>query len=680
MSNNKELNEIIEKIENFEPSISENNDNLLTSERKALNDLRNNKNITIKKADKGGNIVILNSDFYREKLVLFDHLATNTYKLTDENCDVNVMEKLKRHVNTYKQYLTKNEYDYLINFEWKTSEFYVLPKIHKCQTIKYAINESNNSHIHLPPPNDLKGRPIVAGHNSPTHRLSTLLEKILAPLATMVKTYVKDDWNFLRLLPSTMNFKKTIIYSVDIESLYTSISHDLGIEAIIYWIDKLSHVIPTRFTKEFIIESLLFVLKNNNFIFEGKYYKQENGTAMGTNVAPPYAILTIAYLEEAKLFPHTLPKYFTPIECRWIEEHYKRYMDDGFIFLLNSIDVKVLLKCLNSLHPLIKFTEEKAVTTTKNGKSRQSMNFLDIEVILDDENNISTDIYYKPTNSHDYLNYKSDHPLHTKINIPYNLAKRIICFVTDPDRVKYRLHELKTFLQNCEYPDNVINKCFHNAMLQGPAPRPKDKSQTLPLVTTNYSNFRFNRIIKKSNDLIDNIKDANLKPVFENTNIVLSQKQPKNLMRLLSQPTKTPITNKESLIKKCNDKRCKICSYYLQCTSEFYTTSGVLWKIKSQMGCGSKNVIYYLLCNKCNETSYIGKTNNIRLRTNQHISTCRTGIGSDKFDIHVFNCNKLYTEEPFFKLFLMLKLKDDATMLTYESHLHAMGLDTMNKM
>ena len=46
-----------------------------------------------------------------------------------------------------------------------------------------------------------------------------------------------------------------------------------------------------------------------------------------------------------------------------------------------------------------------------------------------------------------------------------NMAKRIICFVSEPKRMEHRLTELKAWLRNCGYPTNVIDKGIHNARL-----------------------------------------------------------------------------------------------------------------------------------------------------------------------------------------------------------------------
>ena len=61
-------------------------------------------------------------------------------------------------------------------------------------------------------------------------------------------------------------------------------------------------------------------------------YLQLLGTVMGTKCAPPYACLTVGYLEETKIFTNELPKYFKESECKLIMELLKRYMDDDFIF------------------------------------------------------------------------------------------------------------------------------------------------------------------------------------------------------------------------------------------------------------------------------------------------------------------------------------------------------------
>ena len=87
---------------------------------------------------------------------------------------------------------------YILNSNWKSSNFYVLPKIPKSRNIIGEVNESDNICLNMQPLDDLKGRPIVGGPNSPNQSVSCLLEKILTPIVSCLKTYINDDWDFIR--------------------------------------------------------------------------------------------------------------------------------------------------------------------------------------------------------------------------------------------------------------------------------------------------------------------------------------------------------------------------------------------------------------------------------------------------------------------------------------------------
>ena len=107
-------------------------------------------------------------------------------------------------------------------------------------------------------PGSLKGRPINGGAKAVTQGASMLLEKILKPLVPNLKSYIKDEWDFIRKFPRHFS-SPSIPISCDITSLYTSIPHVLGMAALEYWISKLSNLIPIRFTKEFILEFMNFI-------------------------------------------------------------------------------------------------------------------------------------------------------------------------------------------------------------------------------------------------------------------------------------------------------------------------------------------------------------------------------------------------------------------------------------
>ena len=616
--------------------------------------------------------------FYRDKLVLSDHLNTNTYSIAPINSDKKVHKELGKLIEKHKNCLTSKEREYILKSDWQSSNFYVLPKIHKSKEIIEKFKQTHSEYVEMTVPEDLKGRPITAGPKAPTRGLSELLEKILSPFVPKLKTYVKDDKDFLSRIPRQVDFDCELI-SCDIVSLYTNIPHDLGVEAVRYWIQRHPELIPSRFTTDFIVEAVLFVLKNNFFMFDGVCWHQDIGTAMGTVMAPPYACLSIGYLEETRLEPVILPRYFSREDCHLILELLLRYIDDGFITWPKRLNLQHFMDALNSLHPSIKFTIERGVNGMINGLRVQILNFLDVLLILHLSGKIGTDIFYKPTNSHDYLSYDSHHPEHTKKNIVYGLAKRIVEFVSDYAMEEERMNELYDYLIACKYPPSVIKAGIRNARLQGPGPDPANKKQTIPFVTTHSSNYNSRQIVRKSNTLLNNAQDDRMKAAFRDAKVVLALKQPPNLLGHLSRASflSTKIL-KPNGIFLCGRSICDICNFYLQPCTSFMTSNGTEWTVQSHITCHSKFVIYFLKCLSCGEkTTYSGRTNDIRKRTNNHISECCSGITTDKFDRHVYNCNKRGTE-PFFKMYVFVELMDINLLEEYEKYIHKSGFDTMN--
>ena len=96
-------------------------------------------------------------------------------------------------------------------------------------------------------------------------------------------------------------------------------------------------------------------------------------------------------------------------------------------------EVTDLHNTLNSLQRGIDFTME--ADPTKN-------TFLQI-LLLVKGTRVTTDIFYKPTDAFQYLPFTSCHPVHTKKNVAFNLARRICTIVEEQDTTRERLEDLK---------------------------------------------------------------------------------------------------------------------------------------------------------------------------------------------------------------------------------------------
>ena len=186
-------------------------------------------------------------------------------------------------------------------------------------------------------------------------------------------------------------------------------------------------------------------------------------------------------------------------------------MDDSFVLWPKNANTDVFRELLKELHLSLKLTVEKGKHRCEQNFDTfvQVLNFLDVSMILYQNGRLETDIFYKETNSHDYLNYFSHHPKHTKQNIPYNLAKQTIVFVSDEEKMNERLSELKTYLRSCSYPLAIIEKAFYNAKLHVPAP--KKEEILVPFVSTHHSNFDSKSTSITANSLLSNVKDSKLK-------------------------------------------------------------------------------------------------------------------------------------------------------------------------
>ena len=133
----------------------------------------------------------------------------------------------------------------------------------------------------------------------------------------------------------------------------------------------------------------------------------------------------------------------------------------------------------------------------------------------------------------------------------------------------------------------------------------------------------------------------------------------------------------------CTDPRCNLCKLgYIQQCSSFTCANGKVWEIRIHINCNSRNVVYYLVCNMCNIESNAGKTwQKFRGRMNDHITKCRNGKGTDKFDKHVHECGLKNgnLKPPYFKVYAFMKLSSRDLLCSYESFFHRNGYDTMNR-
>ncbi len=293
----------------------------------------------------------------------------------------------------------------------RTSVLYFLKKIHK---------------------NPMGIRPIVSSINSITENISQFVDIWLQPVMRNLPSFIKDTTEFINLIENTPFPMDCILASIDVSSLYTNIPHLDGKTAAVQFLSQIEDPDPRQPPSEVIGELIDIVLQNNVFEFDGKFYLQRQGTAMGTKMAPAYANTFMGNLEP------TLQAEGQKNILIW-----KRFIDDIFIVWTGTKEeFLTFMNRINTVHSTIKFTYEISETeitfldiTLYKGTRFQTKGILDIRT------------HIKPTNKQLYVHATSYHPASTGKSITIGETNRYIRTNSDQPNFNKMVSHLHTKLR-----------------------------------------------------------------------------------------------------------------------------------------------------------------------------------------------------------------------------------------
>ncbi|XP_078600301.1 uncharacterized protein LOC144875260 [Branchiostoma floridae x Branchiostoma japonicum] len=182
-----------------------------------------------------------------------------------------------------------------------------------------------------------------------------------------------------------------------------------------------------------VVELLRFCLTTTYFVFNGTYYKQVEGAAMGSPVSPIVANLFMEHFEEVAVStaPHP-PKFWG------------RFVDDTFV-IQRKDKIEEFTSHINRINSAIKFTVERE----KEGK----LPMLDTLIHRRPDGTLYVTIYRKPTHTDLYLNFSSHHPLQHKIGVVRTLTDRANVIVTEESDKTLELEHIQKALSVCGYPE-----------------------------------------------------------------------------------------------------------------------------------------------------------------------------------------------------------------------------------
>ena len=150
--------------------------------------------------------------------------------------------------------------------------------------------------------------------------------------------------------------------SLDVDSLFTNIPLDETIDLVTKKVfankRKVNGLSRTDFRR-----LLELSTKGTVFLFDGKYYRQKDGVAMGSPLGP---VLANAFLWHHEMkWLEDCPLSFMPI-------FYARYVDDIFVLLRSAEHVTILAQYFSSKHPNINFTYEEENKNVQSFSTSQS--------------------------------------------------------------------------------------------------------------------------------------------------------------------------------------------------------------------------------------------------------------------------------------------------------------------
>ena len=423
--------------------------NIPLTERLALKELQANKTIVIHKADKGNAVVVLDRLDYIAKMqtILSDETkfcqVISGGRKTVFNMIHSLEDKIIRFLRSLhsKQILDPLDYKILYPNGSRPGIMYGLSKVHK---------------------RGAPLRPILSATNTATFSLARFIVPMLRSLTENDYT-VRDSFHFAKEI-SGLAAKDLVMASLDVESLFTNIPLDETIQICVdnlpenYIRDGVSTEIP--FNKSDMKKALDLCTKEGLFLFNGTYYRQRDGVAMGSPLGPTLANAFLSHHETTWL--SNCPADFRPV-------YYRRYVDDIFVLFQQADHLPRFLEYMNSRHKSMKFTSELELNN--------QFSFLDI-LVTRANGAFTTSVYRKPTFSGLYTKFDSFIPDSFKFGLVYSLLHRIYCISSSWHNVDIEIKKLKDiFLKNgytMGFLDVIVKKFLERIA------NPRLKIQTVP--------------------------------------------------------------------------------------------------------------------------------------------------------------------------------------------------------
>ena len=308
------------------------------------------------------------------------------------------------------------------------ARMYGLPKMHK---VKRGVPQNR-----IVPP----FRPIVSSIGTYNYKLAKFLTDQLSPHISMQHCAV-DTFSFVDDIKKVSSNNQFMV-SFDVVSLFTNIPLD---ETLDLAVDLLMDNEPSiKMSKKQLKKLFHFATAQTHFMFNGDYYDQIDGVAMGSPLGPVLANLFMSHHEKKWLDDYKGP----PVKF------YKRYVDDIFCLFDHQDHAKLFLDYLNKQHASIKFTLEE--------EQNSKLPFLDVLISKLEGGQFHLTTYRKPTNTGLLTNFTSFCSYSYKVGLIKTLVDRVHKINSDIVSRDIDLKFVSRVLQKNQFPLTLIRRVMND--------------------------------------------------------------------------------------------------------------------------------------------------------------------------------------------------------------------------
>ena len=128
------------------------------------------------------------------------------------------------------------------------------------------------------------------------------------------------------------------------------------------------------------------------------------------------------------------------------------------------------------------------------------------------------------------------------------------------------------------------------------------------LQSYNPNNAQVFQLVRRTLPMLN--QNSSLKSLMSKTKVIHSQRQPRNLKRMLTNSYFSRLKDTDPEVKICGTKRCGTCPYLKQGKEFTFSATNETFRIKHSMNCTSTNLIYVITCAGCGH-NYIGETGDV---------------------------------------------------------------------